>query len=208
MSVLLREDYYTLKDFFGYMGSQYTPKRQFYIITLTDFKELMLFVLMGANYNIDNLTVLETVWSKYILPTYANNSCFKVTTNQIYSEPKTIPELIIEKNEAVYDFALRVKAWSTNAQELVDKLAKYNTLIANYGTGKKRETKTQMDNNDTPQDYSATPYSTGGYTNNIQVNKGEEQETPSNFDELEALKYIDDISFKIANLFRDLVLID
>lgn len=198
--MILRDDYFTLKDLLKYVGTQLSIN--YSSVTLSN-----LWATFVTNEgSLSNLATLEGIFTDYIIPKYQDNSCLKVTRYYTYFNDINVSDLL--NTDEINEFLMRLKAFTKNCQSLIDKLTKYVVLIPATNVGKVKSTTAVLKNNDTPQISGSGATQNDGFTNNVQINTGTESETPSTAEQLDALKYIEDINLQIAKMFRNEVLID
>lgn len=202
MSRRLVDIYVSLKDLLKYVGTQLSIN--YSSVTLSN-----LWATFVTNEgSLSNLTALENIFNDYIIPEYQDNSCLKVTREYYYFANATLSVSDLLNTDEINEFLMRLKAFTKNCQVLIDRLDKYVVLIPSTNIGKSKTTTATLKNNDTPQISGSGATQNDGFTNNVQINTGTENETPSITEQLDALKYVEDIKLQIANMFRNEVLID
>lgn len=201
MSRRLVDIYFSLKDLLQYVANRHSIN--YSAVTMNQF-----WLTFSTNEGSLSPNNLNNVFINYIIPEYQDNSCFKVTRDAYYFDTSTLSVSDILTSEELNQFLMRFKAFTYNSQALFDRLTKYNQIISNLTNGKVRNTTAVLKNNDTPQISGSGDTQNDGFTNNVQINTGEESDTLSGVEQLEALKYIEDISLSIAKMFRNEVLID
>lgn len=197
--MMLKDNYFTLKDLLVYTGTQLS--KDYNAVTLSQFYNQF----KDVSNTLTNSSVLATCFSSYVIPTYLNNSCLKVTTTAYSAELEVADILQYDEMQA---FTNRIASWAAWCQPYLDKLEIYSDIYENIANGKVKATTAVLKNNDTPQISGSGATQNDGFTNNVQINTGTETETLGVKEQLEAIKLFEDYNAIMAKEFRNRVMID